>query len=531
MKHCILSLLFLVVSVCPALPAAVPDTLSIKALTASLDRAIASYDEYIALREGRIALLKEQLARTSPATPDYYYRNAELYQEYKAYICDSALHYLNRNLEWAEKYGETEKADETRIAMAHLLSSAGLYAEALEVIESIERQRLGDEMLPEYYNLQRHFYEELAIYTRDEGFRRRYFERSRCFDDSLMQLLPVTSPLSLERREMRAYAAGDRQEALNVNDIRLASAKEGTPQYALVTYHRSMHYTNLGNTEEAKRYLMLSALSDIRLAITDHASLWNLANLLYEEGDIERAYRYIRFSWDETNRYNARSRSIQSAGILSLIDLTYQAMGERQNDHLRFYIVLISALSLLLAGAIGYIYRQMKRLSVARNRLEQTNEQLQVSNHIKEEYIGRFMNLCSIYIKRLDSYRRMVNKKITSGQTEELLKIVRSQESQDSGLKELYENFDTAFLHLFPDFIEQFNELLLPEERIYPRKGELLTTELRIFALIRLGIDDSSQIAEFLRYSVNTIYNYRAKVKNKACGSREEFEKRLMAIR
>ena len=185
-------------------------------------------------------------------------------------------------------------------------------------------------------------------------------------------------------------------------------------------------------------------------------------------------------------------------------------MREKQNDRLRLYLWLISALIVLLVVAVGFIYRQMQRLSAARNKLEHANEQLQLSNNIKEEYVGRFMNLCSVYINRLDTYRRMVNKKISAGQMEELLKMVRSREVLDAGLKELYDNFDTAFLHLFP---------------------ELLNTELRIFALIRLGIDDSSQIAEFLRYSVNTIYNYRAKVKNKARISREDFEIRLMQIR
>ena len=181
--------------------------------------------------------------------------------------------------------------------------------------------------------------------------------------------------------------------------------------------------------------------------------------------------------------------------------------------------------------AIAWIYHQMKRLAATRNNLEQMNGQLQISNNIKEEYIGRFLKLCSTYIDRLDAYRRMVNKKISNGQTEELLKMVRSHDVLDADLKELYENFDKAFLHLFPDFVKNFNELLQPEMRIVLRKGELLNTELRIFALIRLGIDDSSQIAEFLRYSVNTIYNYRAKVKNKACISRDDFEARVMEIR
>ena len=148
--------------------------------------------------------------------------------------------------------------------------------------------------------------------------------------------------------------------------------------------------------------------------------------------------------------------------------------------------------------------------------LTSTNAELSESNQIKEEYIARFIKLCSTYINRLDAYRRMVNKKVSAGQIAELLKITRSQDALDEELEELYANFDTAFLHLFPDFVKKFNALLQDNEQI---------------ALIRLGIEDSSQIAEFLRYSVNTIYNYRAKVKNKARGSREDFEDLVRKIR
>ncbi len=164
--------------------------------------------------------------------------------------------------------------------------------------------------------------------------------------------------------------------------------------------------------------------------------------------------------------------------------------------------------------------------------LSSTNIELSESNQIKEEYIARFIKLCSTYINRLDAYRRMVNKKVSAGQIAELLKITRSQDALDEELEELYANFDTAFfLHLFPNFVGKFNDLLQENEQILPKKGELLNTELRIFALIRLGIEDSSQIAEFLRYSVNTIYNYRAKVRNKARGSREDFDDLVRKIR
>ena len=506
-------------------------TSSFTALTASLDEAIEAHRHYVAVREGRIARLKRQLLDADTANLSFFRWNGEIYKEYKAYICDSAIHYLRVNLDWAERYGQRNAALETRLELAHLMASAGMYEEAAELLRQTDKASLPPHLMPDYYNACHKLYTELSFYTLDDSFKKHYQALATHYDDSLMQVLLPSSPLYLERRETREAAAGHPDEALSINDTRLAHAKPNTPEYALVTYQRSLLYRRLGNREEEKRYLALSALTDIRLSITDHASLWNLAELLYEEGDMEHAYRYIRFSWDETNRYNARSRSLQTAGILSLIDLTYQAMREKQNDRLRLYLWLISALIVLLVVAVGFIYRQMQRLSAARNKLEHANEQLQLSNNIKEEYVGRFMNLCSVYINRLDTYRQMVNKKISAGQMEELLKMVRSREVLDTGLKELYDNFDTAFLHLFPDFVDKFNDLLQPEERIVLRKGELLNTELRIFALIRLGIDDSSQIAEFLRYSVNTIYNYRAKVKNKARISREDFEIRLMQIR
>jgi len=253
----------------------------------------------------------------------------------------------------------------------------------------------------------------------------------------------------------------------------------------------------------------------------------------------------MRFSWEQTKFYNARLRSWQSAGILSLIDKTYQAMIEKQNKRLEQYVLVITALLVLLSGALVYIYWQMRKLATARNHLQEANGQLNElngnlkslnldlseANQIKEEYIARFVKLCSTYIDKLDAYRRMVNKKISNGQIAELLKMTRSQEALDRELEELYLNFDSAFLHIFPDFVDQFNALLQDDERIVLKRDELLNTELRIFALIRLGIEDSSQIAEFLRYSVNTIYNYRSKVKNKSSVSRDDFEDLVKAIR
>ena len=468
-----------------------------------LDQAILAHDTYVVQRESRIRHLKELAGDVAPNSIERYNLNNQIYKEYKAFICDSAIYYLNENV---------------RIA-----------------------GNLGD-----------HVYGEMGFYTQDQTLSAYYREISSAYKDSLYAIL---SPQSEEFMVMRETLFRDRHkydEALEINDRRLMAAEPDTPQYALVTYHRSLIYKYLGDKIREKQNLCLSAISDIRSAIKDHASLWMLAQLLYENGDMERAYQYMRFSWNATKFYNARLRSWQSADVLSLIDKTYQAMIEKQNDRLQQYLVLITALLVLLIGALGYIYRQMKKLAVARNHLQtanhqlnqlneelqqmnacltSTNAELSESNQIKEEYIARFIKLCSTYINRLDAYRRMVNKKVSAGQIAELLKITRSQDALDEELEELYANFDTAFLHLFPDFVKKFNALLQDNEQIILKKDELLNTELRIFALIRLGIEDSSQIAEFLRYSVNTIYNYRAKVKNKARGSREDFEDLVRKIR
>lgn len=517
-----------------------------------LDQTILAHDTYVVQRESRIRHLKELAGDVAPNSIERYNLNNQIYKEYKAFICDSAIYYLNENVRIAGNLGDTDREIESKLQLSLLLSSTGMYTESIDVLKSVDRQKVTSHLILDYYTCFDHVYGEMGFYTQDQTLSAYYREISSAYKDSLYAIL---SPQSEEFMVMRETLFRDRHkydEALEINDRRLMAAEPDTPQYALVTYHRSLIYKYLGDKIREKQNLCLSAISDIRSAIKDHASLWMLAQLLYENGDMERAYQYMRFSWNATKFYNARLRSWQSADVLSLIDKTYQAMIEKQNDRLQQYLVLITALLVLLIGALGYIYRQMKKLAVVRNHLQtanhqlnqlneelqqmnacltSTNAELSESNQIKEEYIARFIKLCSTYINRLDAYRRMVNKKVFAGQIAELLKITRSQDALDEELEELYANFDTAFLHLFPDFVKKFNALLQDNEQIILKKDELLNTELRIFALIRLGIEDSSQIAEFLRYSVNTIYNYRAKVKNKARGSREDFEDLVRKIR
>ena len=524
---------------------------NLDSLLVNLDQTILQHEIYKDRREARIRELKGKATKTAPNSIAAYQLNDSIYREYKSYMCDSAVLYLTKNIRIARNLRDQEREYKSKLLLASLHAATGMYQEAIDVLEEVRREDLPASLTRDYYACKEQVYREISGNSRDPQSIRRYEDKSFVYRDSLAMMLPEDAGKRVELQELALRADGCTDEALRINDTRLAKIPFGTPEYALTSYQRAMIYCQKKDREKEKYYLALSSLSDIQSAITDHASLWMLADLLLKDGDIERAYHYIRFSWDETNRFRARSRSWQSADILSLIDKNYQATIEGKNRILVTYLTLISVLTLLLISAIVYIYRQMKRLAEARNHLQETNEQLKVlngelyqmndrlqsanlelseSNRIKEEYIGRFMSLCSSYIDKLDGYRRMVYKMVSSGQIGELVKVTRSSKGLEAELNALYKNFDTAFLHLFPNFVTQFNSLLLEDEQVVLKRDELLNTELRIFALIRLGINDSSQIAEFLRYSVNTIYNYRAKVKNKACVSRDDFENLVREI-
>ena len=524
---------------------------NLDSLLVNLDQTILQHEIYKDRREARIRELKGKATKTAPNSIAAYQLNDSIYREYKSYMCDSAVLYLTKNIRIARNLRDQEREYKSKLLLASLHAATGMYQEAIDVLEEVRREDLPASLTCDYYTCKEQVYREISGNSRDPQSIRRYEDKSFVYRDSLAMMLPEGAGKRVELQELALRADGHTDEALRINDTRLAKIPFGTPEYALTSYQRAMIYRQKKDREKEKYYLALSSLSDIQSAITDHASLWMLADLLLKDGDIERAYHYIRFSWDETNRFRARSRSWQSADILSLIDKNYQATVEGKNRILVTYLTLISVLTLLLISAIVYIYRQMKRLAEARNHLQETNEQLKVlngelyqmndrlqsanlelseSNRIKEEYIGRFMSLCSSYIDKLDGYRRMVYKMVSSGQIGELVKVTRSSKGLEAELNALYKNFDTAFLHLFPNFVTQFNSLLLEDEQVVLKRDELLNTELRIFALIRLGINDSSHIAEFLRYSVNTIYNYRAKVKNKACVSRDDFENLVREI-
>lgn len=527
---------------------------SLDSLLNVLDKTIKEADTYVQIKENKLHELKKEARKTPPFSVERYHLNNDIYLEYKAYSSDSALHYLNENMLLARQLNDKERELKIQLELSYLLSSIGMYMEAADILNSIDRQTLPSSLLGHYYTCYEHVYSEAgAAQPRYKMFASRYAKLSHAYRDSMQVTLDPSSATYLWLRETQLREAGKYDEALEFSDRRLAESSFGTPQYALVAYQRFRLFESMGKKDEHLYYLVLSAISDVRSAIKEQSSLMVLAQELNSKGDLKRAYDYINFSWEISQFYKTRLRSWMNITPLSMINGNYQDIIKQQNRELLIYITCVALLALLLVIALIYIYRHMKALSIAKKGLQEVNErlfslneeleevnrhlrstnlELSESNLIKEAYIARFFKLCSVYVDRLQAYRKLVNKKLQRGQVAELLKMTHlSNDIVTVEVQELYANFDSAFLHLFPNFVESLNALLLPEEQIVLKPDELLNTELRIFALIRLGIKDSSQIAELLHYSVNTIYNYRSRVKTKARVSRDDFEDLVAKIR
>lgn len=514
-----------------------------------LDKVVEQSSQYENVKKQRIGLIEEGLANRELSQEEYHI-NSQLFSEYESYICDSARHYVNRNIEIAKSLGRQDWLDESLLKKAHILATSGLYAEGVELLESVDKHNLSDKLLVDYYMAFENIYLYHAEYAQDDEYLPEYLKRMNAYRDSILQIVTegtyqymiTWGPVLVDRNQ--------KKEAEELLNNYLSQVAPDTREYAIVTSILAFICQYNDRPELRKVYLAQSAIADIRGVVKENNSIRELAEILYEEEDIERANNYMKKSMADASFYNARLRNVQASKMLPVIDHSYQLEKEMQRRKLQAFLWVISILSLFLILTIAYIVSQMKKLAKARSEVvcantelqklnahlveanrqqQQMNDSLTESNCVKEEYIGRFLGLCSAYIDKLETYRRMLNKKAASGKVEELYQTLKSSQFIDDELKEFYQNFDSSFLNIYPDFVECFNRLLPESEVIIPKQGELLTTELRIFALIRLGISDSSKIASFLRYSITTIYTYRSKLKNRSL-YRNDFEERVMRI-
>jgi len=548
-KNYIFALLLLLLSWMSAMAG---KTIDLEQHYRELDEAIEQSDRYVQERENRIRAYKTARGNINNDRAQYEL-SRNLYEEYRPYMSDSAIHYINRCIMLAERLGDRIRTDECRLLLAHQCTESGMYHEAMDILNTIDEHSINDaNNLRRYYSTLAHLYQELGYYCKVQRLQNEYYARGEHYRNMIdTARISIKDDEALQMKELERFAAGDALGALHYSDLRLKQVAEGSHKYAIVAFYRYLDYSLKGDSVQARYWVTQSALSDVKNAVMDQGAMWELANKLMADGDIERAYRYIHFAWQCANRFNTVKRNNQISPVLTAISDNYEASLKRANRMLLLLAVVSSLLAALFLAILFYSNSQRKKLARARNELSasntqlaqlnsqlstlndqmrETNVKLNESNRVKDEYVGRFIHLCSFYIDRLDEMRKRVSKMVKSKDFTALRQFTGDSELRDKNLTELYEMFDSTFLQLFPNFVNDFNDLLRPECRISLADPNTLTTDLRIFALIRLGIEDSSRIAEFLHYSVNTIYNYRAKIKNGALGKREAFETQVKAI-
>ncbi len=524
------------------------DNKSTDALLREIDGLVKNRRTYGVEKETRITDLKRLLAEAASDEQRYGFCG-RLFDEYRAYNLDSSFVYAQRKEELAHRLNKQDYLDDSAMNMAEVMGTTGMYKEALELLGKIDRKTLPDYLYGYYYHLYRTIYGLMGDYAVTEKAKKEYYRMTDLYRDSLLQV-NVSDSLGhalVMADKCIVHARYDEAIDMLMEYYRKPSLDDHAQ--AMIAYTVSEGYRLKGDKQGQKHYLALSAIADLKSAVKEYVSLRKLASLVYEEGDIDRAYNYLKCSLEDATLCNARLRTLEISQVFPIIDKAYQLKTERQQREMKISLICISLLSVFLLAAIFFVYKQMKKVAAARrevvdtntllqelneelhdsnSQLKEMNHTLSEANYIKEEYIGRYMDQCSTYLDKMDLYRRSLNKIAAAGRVEELYKAIKSSQFLDEELKEFYANFDVTFLQLFPNFVDEFNALLT--EPMQPKPGEQLNTELRIFALIRLGITDSTKIAQFLRYSVTTIYNYRTRVRNKALGEREEFEAKVMKI-
>ena len=467
----------------------------LKSVLSQLDATLSHRDSYIAGREQRIESLKNILRKSDFSDAQRYILNQQLIDEYTPYQADSTIDYLYRNIALATRMNDAGHLNESRIQLAYLYSSAGIYLEAANMLKLVDTTALDRRQLVDYYIARHKLNDELQLYSHDSAQGHESWRLTVIYAQLIVENTEPESVTHLNFRLRQAIGARDYPQAVEISERLCSTLQPLSREYAEASY--------------------------------------------------------MRIVMDDARFFNSRLRPWQDALALHVIEEAYRVRRQRMDAMYNIFVVSIGCFMLLALGGVVFVLRQNRKLNLARLELQQANNRLNISNkdlqHInkrlaglnsqiseanemKEEYIGIFLTMCSEYIDKIIDSRRHVRRLLRDGRVDELRKEYSPTDGDSRELEEFYRNFDTTFLQLYPTFIEDFNSLLDKEARIEPKKGELLTTELRIFALIRLGINDSSKIAALLRYSVSTIYNYRSKIKGHTLVSRDDFEERIKTI-
>lgn len=531
MKKCLLSGLFLLFVLLPFRATNKVD------LSGELETALKLRNQYSRQKETRIDSLKHLLYPNMNDDERFLLYNA-IYEEYYTYRFDSAIYYVDREEEVAMKLSNPTYRNLSIIHRSILLTTSGYFSESIQNLEQIDSRTLDNALRIEYYTAYEWAYSMWAEYSNDNIYAPRYYEKEMLYQDSLISVLPVGSPLHHYWKGENFYRHRRYAEAKNCYKKALEGLPVNVRLFAMATYGLALVYSRTNNWKEYENYLIKAAISDQVCPLKENLALQELALYIFKnrDGEVSRANRYLNYSLEDAMYYNNRLRMLEIARKFPSIVLSYQKQNLIESQRLQWSLICISLLSIGLVVSLVYIYRQMnqlhKRKKILANmncELQHLNKALVDTNHTREEYVSLFMDLCAAYIDKLKKYQDLVKRKVKAKQTDDLLRLVNATKLSEMDTREFFMNFDTAFLNLYPNFIKEFNSLLREGEEIIPKRGEILTTELRIFALIRMGIKDSSKIATLLFYSPQTIYNHRSVVKNKA-KIRDNFEKQVEEI-
>ena len=507
----------------------------------TLDSLIEHYDQLTAEKERRVAAIKEGVKGITLTAEQQYDLNQRLYDEYVAYKFDSAFYYIDKNVKALRKSGNHNRFAASAVRMAHILAVTGLFDRARRLLDEVAVDSINDQQKIAFYNQQ----SELNLYRSEMAQNTEYFydyiQRAQYYRQLVIQIAPKDSYDYIFNQATYICEAGDTNKAIQMLEDYLLKLEEGTRAYSIVTSTLAFFYQTKEMHQQQEHYLLLSAISDEQCAIRENNSLRILSEILMNRGNNDDAYRYLLQAISEARFYGSRIRMMQVGRMAPQILQLYDAERTQTQQRTNLLLAIISFISLILAGIIVYTLRLYRKKHAAglqiiemntilakhTEEIETVNMQMKEANRIKEEYIGRFLELSSMLLSNTEQRMKQLNRLARERKLEELYAELKTMEPVNTGIRTFHSHFDTAFLNIYPHFISEVNKLLTPENQFITDNdgapAKRLTTELRILALIRLDITDNQEIADILRSSITTIYTYRSKLKAKAL-NKETFE-------
>ena len=498
------------------------------------DLALSKVDNLIELHQSTQTNYQKQLdslqlviSSANMSDDESFERYGQLFDMYRGFNVDSQLVFVQKRLALASQTDILEHKQVAQLNNAEVLMRSGMYHEAISWMDMVAASPVEPVLRPYYFHLRRTLYGLMEDFSITEQERLHYHQLTQDYRDSIIAVEPEKSFVHELVRADALYAVGQYDQALEVLEAYEAANGAETESVNIRSITKAQIYRAMGNHKEEKRYLIISACADLQKALREYIALRELAVLLYNEGDVERAYRYMTCAIEDANAGNMRGRTLEVGMIYPIVESAYRkqiVMRERLLYGLIASIALIATLSVLFSV---YYARQRKKLAIVNSKLKEANIDLKQSNHIKTVYVGHYMMMTSLLIERFDAWRKQLNQKIKSNDIEPVQKELASQRFTQEQLAAFYRDFDEAFLNIFPDFVDKVQDLLIDNYVFRTKPGEKLNTDLRVLCCIRLGITDSTQIASFLRYSLSTIYNSRTRMRNLAKGNRDKFEERV----